>query len=92
MKNTVRLFEVKTGNATNVSDYFDLDDAPTYTPVEKRLLLELSTDTIPDPDNVEAATFGPMLPDGRYILILVSDNNFRGSQETQFIAYAVEIE
>ncbi len=90
--NTVRLFEIKTTGATDVSGYFDLDDAPAYTPVSKRMVLELRPDTDPRPDNLEGATFGPMLPDGRYSLILISDNNFGSTQTTQFIAYAVEIE
>jgi hypothetical protein len=43
------------------------------------------------PDNLEAMSFGPMLPDGRMLLILVSDNNFNPSQVTQFMALAVEL-
>jgi hypothetical protein len=35
--------------------------------------------------------FGPVLPDGRITLILVSDNNFNPTQTTQFIALAVEL-
>jgi hypothetical protein len=90
--NTVRLFEVKTAGASDVSSYFDLGDAPGYTPVSKRMVLELTPTTTPKPDNLEGATFGPMLPDGRYTLILISNNNFGSTQATQFIAYAVEIE
>jgi hypothetical protein len=91
--NTVRLFEVKTTGATDVSDCFALDDC-TYTPVAKHQVLEINPDTEPRPDNLEGVTFGPMLPDGRYTLIMVSDNNFNPHpiQTTQFIAYAVEIE
>jgi hypothetical protein len=44
------------------------------------------------PDNVEGMALGPVLPDGRQILILVSDNNFSQSQVTQFIALALEVE
>jgi 3-phytase/alkaline phosphatase D len=92
--NTVELFEVKTAGATDVSGCFSLDDAACdgYTPVSKRSVLELTPSTTPTPDNLEGATFGPMLPDGRYTLILVSDNNFNPGQTTQFIAYAVEVE
>ena len=92
--NTVRLFEVKTDGATDVSGYWSLDDASSYTPVSKRQVLELTPDTTPKPDNLEGATFGPMLPDGRYLLILISDNNFNPTpiQITQFIAYAVEVD
>ena len=89
--NTIRLYEVKLAGATDVSDCFDLDDC-SYTPVSKELVLELTPDTDPRPDNLEGATFGPMLPDGRYSLILVSDNNFGSTQTTQFIAYAVDID
>jgi 3-phytase/alkaline phosphatase D len=36
--------------------------------------------------------FGPLLPDGRQSLILVSDNNFNAAnQKTQFLAFAVEL-
>jgi len=90
--NTIRLYEVKIDGATDVSDCFSLDDCPSYTPVSKSLVLNLDPNTTPKPDNLEGATFGPMLPDGRYSLILVSDNNFGSNQITQFIAYAVEVE
>jgi hypothetical protein len=90
--NTVRLFEVKTAGATDVSGYFSLDGVPGYTPVSKRMVLELTPSTNPKPDNLEGATFGPMLSDGRYSLILISDNNFGSTQTTQFIAYAVDVD
>lgn len=91
--NTIRLYQVKIDGATDVSGCFELDDDCPYTPVEKQMVLELTPDTTPKPDNLEGATFGPMLPDGRYSLILVSDNNFNPPdiQTTQFIAYAVDI-
>ncbi|MCB1773889.1 MAG: esterase-like activity of phytase family protein [Gammaproteobacteria bacterium] len=40
-------------------------------------------------DNIEAATFGPRLADGRRTLILVADNNFREFQVTQILAFAL---
>jgi len=43
-------------------------------------------------DNLEGMIFGPPLPDGRQLLIVVSDSNFNPSQTTQFIALAVELE
>ena len=39
-------------------------------------------------DNIEGITFGPMV-DGKATLILVSDNNFSGTQFTQFVALQV---
>ena len=92
--NTVKLFEVKTAGATDVSGCFSLDDdeCQDYEPVSKQEILVLDPSTTPRPDNLEGATFGPMLADGRYSLILVSDNNFNPGQTTQFIAYAVEVD
>ncbi|MEM7530938.1 MAG: esterase-like activity of phytase family protein [Chloroflexota bacterium] len=43
-------------------------------------------------DNVEGMALGPVLDDGRQVLILVSDNNFNDSQVTQFIALGLTIE
>ncbi len=95
--NTIKLFEVRTRGATDVSGIDDLYDEDTGTPadvdpVDKRLIVDLADLGI-DPDNVEGMTFGPTLSDGRLTLILVSDNNFRPvTQETQFIALALEVE
>jgi 3-phytase/alkaline phosphatase D len=95
--NTIKLFEVRTRGATDVSGIDDLYDEDTgtpadFVPADKRLIVDLADLGI-DPDNVEGMTFGPILPDGRQTLILVSDNNFRPiTQETQFIALALEIE
>lgn len=40
-------------------------------------------------DNLEGMALGPKLPDGRRVLIVVSDNNFNPLQRTQFIALAL---
>ena len=40
-------------------------------------------------DNVEGMTLGPLLPDGRRALVLVSDNNFASSQFTQLLLFAL---
>jgi hypothetical protein len=41
-------------------------------------------------DNFEAITLGPVLPDGRQSLVLVSDDNFNRSQTTRVIVLAVD--
>jgi 3-phytase len=88
--NTIWLYEISTRGATDVSGE---DPLPTsFTPVSKRLILDVETDLGIPPDNIEGMAFGPALPDGRLPLILVSDNNFAGNQTTQFIALAVELE
>lgn len=93
--NTVKLYEILTQGATDVSGIDDLFDEDTGTPVEfdpvkKRLLLDFA-DLGLTPDNLEGLAFGPMLPDGHQSLIVVSDNNFNPGQVTQFIAFALEL-
>ena len=88
--NTVVLFETATSGATDVSSF---DALPTvYTPMTKRFIADFELDLGEIPDNLEGLAFGPRLPDGRMLLIVVSDNNFNPYQETQFIALAVTLE
>ena len=87
--NTVVLFETTTRGATDVSGLNALNEP--YDPMPKTFVADLEQNLGVDPDNVEGMIFGPVLPDGRITLILVSDNNFNPSQATQFIALAVEI-
>ena len=62
-----------------------------FTPVTKRLILNVEADLGIEPDNLEGMAFGPALPDGRLPLVLVSDNNFDPTATTQFIVLAVEL-
>jgi 3-phytase len=89
--NTIWLYEISTQGATDVSGKFSLLNE-TFTPVTKRLILNVEEDLGIEPDNIEGMAFGPVLPDGRLPLILVSDNNFAANQTTQFIVLAVELE
>lgn len=88
--NTIWLYEIQTREATDVSDMFSLLNE-VFTPVTKRLILNVEEDLGIEPDNIEGMAFGPALPDGRVPLILVSDNNFVATQTTQFIALAIEL-
>jgi glycerophosphoryl diester phosphodiesterase len=87
--NTVKIFELLTANATDVSDYDDGLPAG-YDPVDKRLILDVGD--LVRPDNLEGMTLGPKLPNGSQSLILVSDNNFNPGQITQFILLSLDIE
>jgi 3-phytase len=89
--NTIWLYEIETQGATDVSGKFSLLNE-VFTPVTKRLILNVETDLGIEPDNIEGMAFGPALPDGSLPLILVSDNNFAVTQTTQFIVLAVELE
>ena len=96
--NNIRLYEVRLQGATDISNFnllvdpenpdegsFDVDQEAV-----KRLLLDFGELGI-DLDNSEGMTFGPVLPDGRQSLIVVSDNNFSDNQTTQFLAFALDI-
>jgi len=87
--NTVALFETTTRGATDVSNRRQLPQA--YDAMPKIRVADLEQDLRVVPDNVEGMVFGPVLPDGRLTLILVSDNNFNPTQTTQFIALAVTL-
>ncbi|WP_439346187.1 phytase [Vacuolonema iberomarrocanum] len=105
--NTVKLYQVNAQGALDVSDASDLfrEDAVEVDDeilppgpfvidpaVVKTELLDIEADLGIEPDNLEGIALGPVLPDGRQSLILVSDNNFSDTQETQFIALALDLE
>ncbi|MDX2212814.1 MAG: phytase [Oculatellaceae cyanobacterium bins.114] len=95
--NTVKLFEIRTQGALDVSSLDDLFFEEGGIPFEidpavsKRELLDFA-DLGLTPDNLEGITFGPRLADGRQSLIVVSDNNFASTQTTQFIALALDLD
>ena len=94
--NTIQLYRTRTVGATDVSSMDALwntdTDAPLdFVPMQKTRLINLADLGI-DPDNVEGMALGPLLPDGRQLLVLVSDNNFNPSQITQFIMLAITLE
>jgi len=94
--NTVKLFEVRTQGALDVSGENDLlfkeRVALEVDPlVAKRELVDFADLGI-TPDNLEGLSLGPTLPDGRQSLIVVSDNNFSEAQTTQFVGLALDLE
>ena len=98
---TGKLYLVRTQGATNV---IDQDSVPTSVDEDgeldinvdeiavKELLLDLGDAGIV-PDNIEGMTLGPVLPDGRQSLVIVSDDNFDafGPQDNQVLAFALEL-
>ena len=93
---TSRLFETSAAGATDVASLTTLLDAASgepvsHVPMTKRQLVDIGQLGIA-PDNLEGMTFGPTLPDGRRVLVLVSDDNFSATQVTQFVALAVGVE
>jgi len=57
-------------------------------PVQKKLLIDMSKIGVYI-DNVEGASFGPVLPNGHRTLLFVSDDNFDRKQRTQFFLFEV---
>jgi hypothetical protein len=97
--NTVRLFLTSTRGATDVSSVDALaegDEMATIdAPMVKELLVdfgELGSELGIAPDNLEGMALGSVLPDGRRLLLAISDNNFNPSQTTQLWALALTLE
>lgn len=92
--NTVRLFETELGGATDVAGIPALrppgGEPVPFTAMRKRQIADIGALGL-RPDNLEGMTLGPRLPDGRRLLILVSDDNFNPQQVTQFIALALTV-
>ncbi len=65
----VRIYLADFTHATDTTALPSLADAP-FTPVRKTLLWER---TLPNA-NIEGIALGPQLPDGRYLLLLISDD------------------
>lgn len=92
--NIIRIFEIDTTGATDVSGINDLDAfVGTIVPVQKTLVFDLDSITIPGfaTDNFEGITFGQDFTDGSKSLILVADDNFADTQFTQFAAFKVTV-
>ncbi|MGF1513706.1 MAG: esterase-like activity of phytase family protein, partial [Elainellaceae cyanobacterium] len=106
--NTVKLFEVNTQGALDVSGLDNLfredeleDEGEILPPgpfeidpaVTKREILDIEADLGIAPDNLEALALGPVLEDGRQSLVVVSDNNFNAEDQfTQVLAFALDFD
>lgn len=84
--NSLRVYVIDTRDGTDVLNLPALKPGQ-YTPVTKRLLVNFDTLGLKKLDNTEGMTFGPRLPNGNRTLVFVSDDNFRKSQITQFVAF-----
>lgn len=84
----VRIYRASIVDAEDVLHRPSLLGAPVGA-MTKTLLADLATIPGLDPDNVEGLTLGPLLPDGRQSMVLVSDDNFSDSQVTQFLLFAM---
>ncbi|MGF1475326.1 MAG: esterase-like activity of phytase family protein [Geminicoccaceae bacterium] len=85
--NTIKLFVADIEDATDVTGAAGI--GPDVVPADKGLLFDLADLGIPL-DNIEGASFGHELEDGRQTLVLVSDNNFNDAQSTLFVAFTID--
>ena len=84
--NSLRVYVIDTREGSDVLNVTSLKPGQ-YTPVTKRLLINFDSLGLKKLDNTEGMTLGPRLPNGNRTLIFVSDDNFRASQITQFLAF-----
>lgn len=91
--NTIRLYFIDARQATDISGRDSIAGDDSIVAASKELLLDLSELRNDDGsalalDNIEGLTLGPVV-DGKQTLVLVSDNNFSGTQFTQFVALQI---
>lgn len=85
---TIKIFLADLSEASDVLSVTSLKDQNTYKPIKKKLLLNM--DSLGRfIDNIEGITFGPILPNGKRSLILISDNNFQKLEKNQVFLFEV---
>jgi len=84
--NSLRLYEIDTQGATDVLET-DTLTARNHRPAAKTLVADFAQLGLSRLDNTEGMCWGPPLPDGKRLLVVVSDDNFNPLQTTQFAAF-----
>jgi hypothetical protein len=84
--NSLRLYEIDTRDATDVLA-IDALAAGNHRPAAKTLVADFAQLGLSRLDNTEGMCWGPALPDGKRLLVVVSDDNFNPLQTTQFAAF-----
>ena len=83
---SIRLYRVDTRSGSNTLQLPRLQPG-NHQPAPKTLVADFATLGLRLLDNTEGMTWGPVLPSGRRSLVVVSDDNFRRLQTTQFAAF-----
>jgi hypothetical protein len=83
---SLRIYEIDTASGSDTLAQEQLR-AGEYRPCPKRLVADFATLGLSRLDNTEGMCWGPRLPNGRRSLVVVSDDNFRSAQVTQFAAF-----
>lgn len=85
----VRVYVVELNGAEDVSNIASLKTTPPKGFLRKKLLLNMDDLGI-NIYNIEGATFGPLLANGKRSLLFVADDNFSGKEKTQVLLFEVE--
>lgn len=85
--NSLRLYAIDTREASDTLAVPTLRPG-NHRPAPKTLVADFATLGLARLDNSEGMCWGPSLPDGRRLLVVVSDDNFNPLQITQFAAFA----
>ncbi|RYZ27537.1 MAG: esterase-like activity of phytase family protein [Chitinophagaceae bacterium] len=89
ISNNIRTYLAEMNGAENIASNRSLKNNLAKKPLQKKLLLNM--DDLSKPVyNIEGATLGPVLPNGKQSLIFVSDNNFADDQRTQFLLFEID--
>jgi hypothetical protein len=94
-KTIIRIFKNSINDKTTDISKMESIKGLSIKMVEKELIANLedfSTQMAPSfqtLDNIEGICFGPKLANGHSTLVLVSDNNFKKNQRTQFLAFEI---
>jgi len=86
---TIKVYKCSFKTAQDVSNIQSLKINRPKLLVKKQLLLNMDSLNIYI-DNVEGATFGPRLSNGKRSMIFVSDNDFLQGRKTQFLLFQVD--
>lgn len=89
-----KMYRVSLEGAQDVSDVQSLQETPGLTPLDKELVVDLSTCPRSDSggyktENYAGMALGPRLPDGRRTLLLVNDDGFDENDVTRVAALAL---
>ena len=92
------IFKIDIAQATDIRGLKQLPESglpANVTPVEKALFIDLLAPAFglagaTLPEKFEGLAFGPDLRDGRHLLIVSTDNDFKQSQPSNFYAFAIE--
>lgn len=91
----IKLFQLATGGATDISKFPRLVSLEGVNPIWKQPVLDFATLDISDTSenviqNLEGMTLGPGLPNGAVTLWIISDDNFADDQTTQIWLFRLQ--